>query len=195
MKIRRLEVALVIRLIMIMMSALIPLGFTASTASAARNWECDELTEYTEIASGAMPDDNRGFELFEEFADSDDALESMRPFEIRYLSEFLDDWAENLDETKTRDVPRAAREFHKAFVQTLSMWAGLTYDVSSGEDFLEALWDNDIDQAYWAYERADKLGFERCGQVWNDVFNADEDKNEGENEDDDGPGDVDINFL
>jgi hypothetical protein len=73
----------------------------------------------------------------------------------------------------------------------------VTYEVSGGNSLQEEMWDNNFDKVNWAYELADKLGFERCGEAWTDVFNSEVEANddEGEEGDQDGPGDIDISFL
>jgi hypothetical protein len=155
--------------------------------AGARNWECDELAEYPELVVGAFPDDDRGYDLVAEFDESDDPFSSMQRYELRYFSDVMYEWGEHLEDIRARQIPRAAREYHDAMVDSIFFLADVAYDVSAGKDPMSAFWDNDVDEVYWQTQEADKLGRERCGDDWSAVF--DDDAGEGD------PTDLDITFL
>ena len=159
-------------------------------AVAARNWECDELVDYPDLVAGEFPDDPRGYDLVVTFVETDDPFDTMRRHELRYLSDVLYEWGDNLDDVRTSRIPRAAREMHDVLIDQIYALGDIAYDVTEGKDLLAAMWDADIDKIYWAHERADKLGLERCGDDWTAIFDsADEDS------EDDDPIDLDKNFL
>lgn len=136
-------------------------------ASRTRDtWDCADLEDYqSEMFSLLSSVEN--YDDVEKVIESDD-FTTLRPSVARRASEGLDEWAGLLEEMD--DVPKAAEEYHEAFIDLISTMSSMLNSYASGGVLAAAAYGDAAEETSDALDDAERLGERRCGDDWTDVF-------------------------
>lgn len=141
---------------------------TLSTATAtaqvngADRYGCDDLADYAMAIYTALPADD--LERLMELAEID--IDRMRPSQLREASQLLDDWATAVEAIPARDVPKAARDYHEAFIESLSLMSTVYSAVASGNIFSLVAYTETMEELTVELDAAQATGARRCPADW-----------------------------
>lgn len=139
-----------------------------SAASAPRQhqttdrWECSEIDDYRQAVYEAMPTDNRA--MMKVF-DAEDVT-TLRPSVLRDAAEQFDEWAGNLEDMPSREIPKAMREYHDAFTINMGLLAIVLTAMSQGNMFGILPYVDTIEQARIDLDNASYSASVRCPNDW-----------------------------
>jgi hypothetical protein len=149
------------RLLMIMFGFLMALT-TIPVAAGADPYECDDLDNYQETLFEAIDRDD--LETVTEILDQE--LETVRPSEMREASRIMDDWATEIEDIPSREVPRVAQDYHEAFLDYLSVASSMMNSMASGGVFGALAYDEAMTKITTDLEAANQYGESKCGEDW-----------------------------
>jgi hypothetical protein len=129
-------------------------------------WGCADLEDYqSERYSLLLSVEN--YEAVETLLETDD-FTTLRPSVARRASDGLDEWAGLLEEMD--DVPKAAEEYHEAFIDLISTMSSMLVSYAEGGILAAAAYGDAADAATDSLDAAEQLGERRCGDAWTDAF-------------------------
>ncbi len=158
------------RLIAFVIALTVLLTSTSAVAQPDR-LGCSDLDDYQDDLIGLLSDDDAATaaELWGE------DVSKMRPSQLLELSGMMDRWATDIEDMPITDVPLAAREYHEAFINLLSVGSSVFQSLASGGPLAAMAYMDAMEQTSLDIEAANTLGVARCGDDW--PF---EDEQEGE---------------
>lgn len=111
---------------------------------------CDDVVAYYVAIIDSVPEDSAVMQWFEDDAD----IETMRPSEMAALSESLDAWATVLEDMPEADIPDVAMDFHRAFIDFLSVLSSMLHAMNAGGPFAAMAYTEQMDAATVAMDEA-----------------------------------------
>jgi len=139
---------------------------TPASSNSRATWGCSDLEDYqSERYSLLLTVEN--YDAVEKLFETDD-FTTLRPSVARRASEGLDEWAGLLEEMD--DVPRAAEEYHEAYIDLISTMSSMLNSYAEGGIFAAAAYGDAAEASTDALDAAERLGERRCGDDWTDAF-------------------------
>ncbi len=133
-----------------------------SSANAAPS-ACAGLDDYQMAIIDAIPRED-ALALFEQL---DEDLQYWRPSEFREASRILDDWATALDDMPTSEIPRSARDYHAALIDSFSVMSAAFNAAVTGGVFGLMAYTEAMEDTSAALDAANRSGVRQCGAtVW-----------------------------
>jgi hypothetical protein len=132
------------------------------SAQVSDRWDCDDLASYYREVTTSLDRDDM-LEL-QELMETE--LDRLRPSELRDASALLDEWATALDDMPASDIPKAAREYHKALVESLGTLSAVYNAVASGNVLTALAYTDALEQLALDLDSATTLGSQRCSTDW-----------------------------
>lgn len=150
----------IVTLIVILL-ALVATPASAQTGVSDR-YGCGDLADYQTALFTAIPLDD--VETLLAILNKD--FERVRPSEFAEASRIMDDWAAELEAMPLRDVPMAARAYHAAFIDFLSVSSSVMSAMATGNMFGALAYSDAIDQSSLDLNAANRAGARMCGARW-----------------------------
>lgn len=139
---------------------------TPASGRTRDTWGCADLEEY-QSERFALLQSVDNYDDVEELLETDD-FTTLRPSVARRASEGLDEWAGLLEEMD--DVPKAAEEYHEAFIDLISTMSSMLNSYAGGGILAAAAYGDAAEASSDALDAAERLGERRCGDDWTDAF-------------------------
>lgn len=130
---------------------------------------CTDLDEYVDdVIAGSfydLPVEDQ--KLIEEVLIDEDFNPTItRPSKLRRISEAFDEWAGNLEETDSDDIPYAARGYHKFLIDSISLISAATNAIASNGPLADLGFDDEAESLLIRREEINSAGHALCGNAW-----------------------------